>query len=127
MVTVVSVPWQPSSAALVRRQLREALDEAGLPTELIDDATLVADELVGNALRHATALADEDLAVSWQVGAASVQIRVTDGGGPQRPRVRSPGPDETSGRGLAIVSALSAEWGVEDRDGTTSVWATLRS
>jgi hypothetical protein len=40
--------------------------------------------------------------------------------------MRSPGPDEPTGRGLQIVNLLADEWGVERRvrDGKT-VWLTL--
>lgn len=88
---------------------------------------LVATELLSNALQHAAALPEDDLVICWNVDGKSVQLEVTDGGGGWRhPHIRYAGPRDTTGRGLSIVDSLAAEWGVEERDQSTSVWATLR-
>jgi serine/threonine-protein kinase RsbW len=116
----------PASASAVRQRLYYDLDEAGVDRETADDAALLASELVANAVRHARAMPNGHLQVGWQIDADEVFLQVTDGGSAsKRPRVKSVRIEDTSGRGLSIVAALAAEWGViENQDGTT-VWARL--
>jgi serine/threonine-protein kinase RsbW len=125
-VTTLEVPARPSSAAAVRQRICADLLAAGIAETVIDDVILVATELLSNALRHARALDGDLLGISWDVEGDAVWIKVTDGGGRHHPHVRHPSPDETNGRGLSIVSALAAEWGVEQGDTNATVWATLR-
>lgn len=55
-----------------------------------------------------------------QARAASFRVEVTDQGGDGLPEVRSPDAEDTSGRGMFLVQALSEEWGVfRGRTGTT--------
>jgi anti-sigma regulatory factor (Ser/Thr protein kinase) len=129
-VTRLELPAQPSSAAVLRLRIAQDLARVGIPDGLVNDVVLVATELLSNALRHARSLPGDQLDVSWDVRggrAASVSIRVTDGGGRNTPHVRNPGPAETNGRGLSIVDSLAEEWGVEDGPGGATVWARLRA
>ncbi|MBV9593869.1 MAG: ATP-binding protein [Actinobacteria bacterium] len=123
----MSVPYEPASGAIVRRRLATDLTAAGLASTVIDDAVLIAAELVANAVRHGGVASSGSITVSWEYDASSVTVRVTDGGGIGRPIVRHPKPDQTSGRGLGIVEALAAGWGVDNGPGTTTVWASLRT
>ncbi|MGH8889921.1 MAG: ATP-binding protein [Acidothermaceae bacterium] len=120
---VVRVAARPSSVAAVRSTLRG--DLAMLPEPVREDVALVASELLGNAMRHGSSLADGQLAISWEVDAAGVEIAVTDGGGPTEPTVEEPAPTEIGGRGLSIVATLSAQWGVERHGTETTVWALI--
>lgn len=114
-----------SSVARVRRAVVGDLQARGLPEGLIDEAEIVASELVANAVRHARPLGDGTLRVHWKVKAGVVEIEVTDGGGETTPRPAPRALWAPSGRGLRIVRSLAHEWGVtEDRAGTT-VWASL--
>jgi serine/threonine-protein kinase RsbW len=127
-VMTVHLPAVPASAAVLRHQLAADLAARPISAALIDDVVLVATELVTNAIRHAEPLADGEVTVAWRVDGREVLVRVTDGGGSSRPRVRHPSPRETSGRGLALVETLARRWGVEDADdpgGATTVWAAL--
>lgn len=98
--------------ALLEQHLRQRLPDAGL-----DDAKLVASELVTNAVEHgcggielrATLLDDR------------LRLEVVDGGH-GAPRVREQA-GEDGGWGLRIVEALSVRWGAFE--GTTHVWADL--
>src|SRR5262245_32501474 len=94
--------------------------------QLLTDALAVASELIGNAVRHATALPGDVIRVTWHVrfhaDVEVVGLRVTDGGAATEPRVCTVAEDATEGRGLSIVAALADEWGF-DRDGLgQSVW-----
>jgi serine/threonine-protein kinase RsbW len=114
-----------ASVARVRHTIVVDLQARGLPEELIDEAEIVASELVANAVRHARPLGDGTLRVHWKVKAGVVEIEVTDGGGETTPRPAPRALWAPSGRGLRIVRSLAHEWGVtEDRAGTT-VWASL--
>jgi anti-sigma regulatory factor (Ser/Thr protein kinase) len=126
---MVTVRHAPASAGEIRRRLGADLADAGFPAGLIGDATLVVSELVGNAVRYAAPLPGGVLEVSWTLDADLVRLRVRDGGGPSVPARHDAGPEDVRGRGLAIVTALARDWGVErSRNGsgpTSTVWVDL--
>lgn len=109
----------PDAAAGARAFVRSVLWSLGADWAL-DDATLVCSELVTNALLHART----DFTVEIQVNDHGVRIQVVDGNlrAPSRPEIP---PIATSGRGLLLVEALSAKWGVELREDGKAVWADL--
>ncbi|HYD09993.1 MAG TPA: response regulator [Acidimicrobiales bacterium] len=87
----------------------------------IDDALLVVSELATNAAVHAgtTYL----VTVRRRLGA--LRLDVFDGS-EDAPELRGPDRDSEGGRGLYLVSAMSAAWGVEKRlGGGKLVWADL--
>jgi hypothetical protein len=69
--------------------------------------------------------------VSWHLRQDSVEVAVSDGGGPTVPIVNEPTNWSVGGRGLGIVSRLSLRWGVcagedhwdsdHDHDGATAL------
>lgn len=125
----VVVPHHARGARLARHRLAAELGEAIRPT-LLADAIAVVAELVGNAVRHADPLPGGVVRVAWRLrpdtAGAAVEVRVTDGGASDPPRILRVGPESVDGRGLTIVAALANRWGV-DRDGLgQSVWAELR-
>ncbi len=122
----VVVPHQPRGARVARHRLASAV--AGLVSqERLADAMAVAAELVGNAVRHATPLPGGVVRVAWQLLVdGGLLIRVTDGGSAKSPEIRPPSADAVDGRGLAIVEALSARWGVERDTFGQCVWAEMR-
>ena len=111
-----------ASAAFVRRQLAADLANYDLPCEAIEDVVLVASELVGNAVQHTSAAGTGTLDVSWDVDATGVRVCVADSS-ELPPHVRLAGADDTGGRGLRIVDAVSDEWGVERAAHGKRVWA----
>ncbi|WP_199038126.1 ATP-binding protein [Glycomyces salinus] len=118
------VPHQAGAPTLVRRWLRESLPD--LPDESRDDLLVCATELVSNAVRHARPLSSGDLCVSVTSGPSEVEVRVIDGGSHTRPHVCAIDLDSAHGRGMFIVSKLSADWGSRSRgDGTQEVWARI--
>ena len=123
---VVVVPHHARGASLARHRLAADLTRGlALAPGLLDDALAVVSELVGNAVRHARPLPGGVVRVAWAVRPDALELRVTDGGSAQHPRVCAVGAEAISGRGLAIVAALAARWGVT-RDGLSqSVWAEL--
>lgn len=122
------VRHEPASAAVVRREIALDLDLHGVDDDIIHDVTLVATELVGNAVRHGSHCSDTRNAwtVAWHITPDEILISVEDPNENAMPVVRNAAPDAPSGRGLAIVTALSSEWGVEPVDHGKRVWAKVR-
>ena len=125
----MTVRHAPTSAGEVRRTLSEDLTRRGLDPEVVDDAALLATELVGNSVRHARPLPGGVMRVAWSVHDSRVLLKVTDGGGRSSPHVREAGPSDVRGRGLAIVDALVVDWGIDRCENgvgpVSTVWAEL--
>lgn len=126
---VVSLPHSTVSVREARRRVLVGLRRLGVIPELIDDAVLVASELVTNALRHARPLPGGRLVLSWEAApdGRAIRLAVYDGGSEAS---RPAAPDAldtqaTSGRGLGIVSTLAQRWGADSGDEGTVVWAVL--
>ncbi|MFI7118577.1 ATP-binding protein [Amycolatopsis sp. NPDC049868] len=106
----------------VRAWLREQLSEIGRTT--IADTELLTTELVANAHEHADGVAG--LRVSVPSGRDVVRIEVDDHRPRLRPRrVLKDDPASPHGRGLALVEAISTEWGVHTGAGFKTVWAEI--
>ena len=121
-VGAMRVRREPTSAAAVRRELGADLTDRGVARERIDEILVVASELVGNAIRHSGAARTEWIDVTWEIDAAGITIHVGDSS-MEDPQPRAAKPDETSGRGLAIVRAISDDWGVQRLGNGKRVWA----
>jgi anti-sigma regulatory factor (Ser/Thr protein kinase) len=123
--SVVLLPCASASVAVARRRITADLLAAGIFEAAVGDAALVMSELLSNAILHARPLPGRGLQVAWIVGAGSVEIAVTDGGGPTRPHAAHPSLSSLGGRGLEIVAYLSDHWGVRADSPGTTVWAVL--
>lgn len=102
-----------------RRFVVDAVQDIGRP-EVADDAALVTSELATNAVRHA----GSDFVVVVAPAEDGVRISVRDDA-PVRPVPREPGPFDTSGRGLHLVSSVAQRWGSESLTNGKLVWAHL--
>lgn len=108
--------------SIARALLRESLAAWG-GAPLLDDALVVADELVANAVLHAGT--EMELCLTFLGG--SLGIAVADRS-PRRPAPGRPGGGAESGRGLLLVDALTEAWQVlPRRDGGKVVRAVLRT
>lgn len=126
-VTAASVllPFAASSVGVARRRLVSDLFAAGVYDSAACDVSLVVSELFSNALRHAEPLPGAQIRVSWRIEADSVEVAVSDGGGPTRPELGQPTLSATGGRGLRIVEKLSRSWGASTGEEGTTVWAQV--
>lgn len=102
----------------VRRLVRDMLNgRAGI---MVDDAVLVADELISNAHQHGRA--PRQCRFDLIDHGRCVRIEVDDCS-PEQPRLRTP--DRSGGRGLLLVDRLSSSWGVRNDADHKTVWAEL--
>ncbi|MCX5399957.1 ATP-binding protein [Streptomyces sp. NBC_00102] len=117
-----TLPRTPASAAVARQLVRTALVEWGID-DLNDDATLVVTELTSNSIDHGHP-GPVRVTVS-RPRPGYVRIGVVDRS-KAIPSMR-PGPyeNETRGRGLVLVDALSERWGIELYRWGKQVWAEL--
>jgi anti-sigma regulatory factor (Ser/Thr protein kinase) len=68
-----------ASVAAVRRSIAADLADNGVDEDSVHDVTLVASELVGNAVRHTELAPDEELGISWTLTPTEVVVSVADG------------------------------------------------
>ncbi|MBA4861505.1 ATP-binding protein [Streptomyces sp. PSKA54] len=117
--------YSPDRLAHVRRIVAALLSHWGLD-DLVDDGVLVATELVGN-VRHTE---NPSYELTLRRSESDLLIEVKDFGR-TLPAIRTgpPDPDTSrdSGRGLPLVSALSAACGVTPLLDGKTVWAALQA
>ncbi|WP_055631349.1 ATP-binding protein [Streptomyces griseoruber] len=120
---------RPEAAAEARALVRVALACWNLD-EHVDTGTLLISELVANAVRHASG---PHIRIHIDRPApARLLFAVVDHAPDQPPRLRTPGPDDTCGRGLLLLDELADRWGHDTVGGpvarprTKRVWAELR-
>ncbi|MGW7383937.1 ATP-binding protein [Streptomyces sp. NPDC054794] len=119
------LPAAPASVAAARTSVREMLAARGISGDAEDIAVMVTSELVTNALAHS---GSERIVCRLHIAADRIRVEVEDQNrGSSLPEPRQAAPDDQGGRGLFLVEALSADWGVAltpRRSGRT-VWAEL--
>jgi anti-sigma regulatory factor (Ser/Thr protein kinase) len=116
----ISLRAEPGSVPRARRFVEQVLLAWDLD-DLVWTGTLLVSELTTNACLHART----PLTVTLErTPPGGVRLGVGDGS-PAVPRVRQYAEQSTTGRGLRLVAALSARWGVEERAGGKSVWVEL--
>ncbi|MGW1463144.1 ATP-binding protein [Streptomyces sp. NPDC002308] len=117
-----TMPRDPRSAAGARRLVRTALAAWGMDT-LTEDAGLVITELVSNAALHSRLASIRVLVSRPEKG--RVRLGVVDRSR-RVPVVRGDADgEETQGRGMVLVDALSDHWGTEVYRWGKQVWAEL--
>ncbi|NUV60428.1 ATP-binding protein [Streptomyces sp. CAI-85] len=122
----------PRGARPTRLFVAHCLDTWGHPydSEVDETLTLITADLSASVVRHGR-VPGRDFHVRLTAGANSeLRLEVSDTRGERRPTVvPAADPDAESGRGLLIVAALAAGWGVTDRRGGPgrTVWATLHT
>lgn len=110
----------PSAAREARRNVRSVLKLWELAV-LVDTCQLLVSELVTNAFQHAHG---ELVSMSIVRCGSRVRLEVADGN-EDAPNVRPADIDDEDGRGLLLVSALSADWGVERVPNGKRVWCEV--
>ena len=96
----------PEAIAQARRFATESLQ--GVAPGVPEVVGLMVSELATNCVRHTSS----EFSVEIEQTSARLTVRVTDSG-PGEPALRTPGPNEPSGRGLRLVEDLSDAFGVD--------------
>ena len=112
---------EPQAPTAARHFVVDLLKEWGHSPSLIEDAKLVVSELATNAVIHARS----PFSVEIRLAGSSVRLSVGDDSR-ARPSLRHVGGLAVSGRGLRLIDALAADWGVEIAQDGKAVWAELR-
>jgi anti-sigma regulatory factor (Ser/Thr protein kinase) len=103
---------RPESARLARR----ALHAHGLHEDIEHTVTLLATEIVGNAVRHAGLRGDQRIVFFARLHDSFARIEVADPGIGFDPATVA-----TEGYGLKLLSTLAGRWGVDCSKGCR-VW-----
>ncbi len=115
----LDVPPEPSAVSRVRAFVRSALAGA-INEEALDTVLLLTSEVVTNAILHARTPSEVRLIRLPE----AVRVEVADGS-TLLPERRFFDFDSASGRGLAIVEAVAARWGIEPAGAHKTVWFEL--
>lgn len=121
-------PRTERTAPLARGLVRTACAAWGLPDEVTESAALVIAELVSNTVRHAWGPSVR--VIVDRPSDERVYVAVVDRSPCCLPVLRTTDAEESSGRGLILIEALSDRWGY-DRLGPAShpwgkrCWAEL--
>lgn len=113
-----------------RKTVRAAVTswtEVDADADALDILSLVASELITNALRHSgSAIVTVDISVESAPEGFKALLRVDDSS-TAAPHLRATGAQETSGRGLLLVERYTGgAWGFELTADGKSVWAEVR-
>jgi anti-sigma regulatory factor (Ser/Thr protein kinase) len=112
-------PAIPQSVHAARRFATDTL--SGSAASTVEAVELMVSELATNCIRHERT----SFHITILGSAQEIRVEVTDSGS-GTPTMRSPGPNEPSGRGLQIVDMLSDTWGVEPEEPSgKTVWFTM--
>jgi len=111
---------EASAASQIRRRVRTQLTGWGLGPDDVDDALMVVEELVANAVDHAHTRFLLEVRLSGDVLHVAVRDRSS-----RAPQIRRVDPWAVRGRGLQLVERLSRRWGCEHHPDGKTVWAEL--
>jgi anti-sigma regulatory factor (Ser/Thr protein kinase) len=117
---VLRLPTEAAQVRTARDFVRARVAAWGLPDELADDVIVVTSELITNAIKYAPSKAELALARDGDV--IRVEVRDDEPAAPALAKEEDTGAIP-GGRGLRIVTALAARWGVETEDDGKAVWA----
>ena len=118
----VEVPDRLDSIPATRAFLTRLLDGWGVTGDVIDDASLLTNELMTNAVKHGVGVVD----LRIEVNNGLLHVGVHDGGH-EAPVVQAASASDSGGRGMWIVQSLARDWGSDpdaDDPGKT-VWFEL--
>ncbi|MFE0137280.1 ATP-binding protein [Streptomyces sp. NPDC059037] len=108
------LPRSPRSVGRSRSLLAEQARAWKVPDDVADTAVLLLSELMTNAVRHGRVPVGREVGVRCVLGWGVLRVEVADACD-VLPRAREAGPDDESGRGLALVELLADAWGADPR------------
>jgi two-component sensor histidine kinase len=104
---------RPESARLARR----ALVTSGLHEDVEHTVTLLATEIIGNAVRHAGLRTDQRIVFFARLSEDFARVEVADQGAGFEPETV-----QTEGFGLRLLAKLASRWGVDCNERGCKVW-----
>lgn len=111
----------PPSASAARRFIVNTLRDWD-HIDVAEDIVFLANELVTNAILHARGR----MRVTLRRSRCRLRCEVTDES-TEQPAIRTYAVDDLTGRGLALVVAMAASWGIDtNRDGKC-VWFEMET
>jgi anti-sigma regulatory factor (Ser/Thr protein kinase) len=120
-----------------RAFVRQVCSSWALPEDRIDIATLLASELVTNALEHSDVTETQPVEESACADVQLIGMRLVERKDSfvievwdtsiNPPKLIEPESDSEHGRGLQLVNALSIRWGYATCVGSKIVWCELSS
>ena len=111
---VVALPVTPHAPGVARRLLLQE----GLDPDLDHTLTLLASEIVTNAIRHSGGGEKDRIVFAARLTPDFARIEVRDPGQGFDPDVRH----DASGFGLRMLDTLASRWGVDCDERGTRVW-----
>jgi anti-sigma regulatory factor (Ser/Thr protein kinase) len=117
----IELPAEPSSVALARQFVRDALSEPGWD-DLTEVVTLLTSELVTNAIRHANSPCT--VLLTGTCGTVRVEV-LDDSPSPVVPRQVAL--EAESGRGIELVDVLAGSWGTHPKPPGKAVWFDVKA
>jgi anti-sigma regulatory factor (Ser/Thr protein kinase) len=112
-----------AAAAVARAEVGDAIHAWHVPVDE-DVALLLTSELVTNAVMHGTATRETFVTLIIACGATGLRVDVHDGSG-DLPVLEDVPAEAETGRGLLLVTSLSAEWGFYRTPAGKAVYFTL--
>lgn len=118
------MPHRVDSVPAARSFLARLLAGWGVGDEVIDDASLLATELLANAVEHGSGVVHLEIAVHeglLRVGVHDAAVEL--------PVMGEPGEGSLGGRGIWLVEAIARDWG-SDSSGVEpgkTVWFELKT
>jgi hypothetical protein len=119
--------FAPTTAAVpaMRARTVEMLAAWSVDTDAVRVVELVSSELITNAVR-VSRLDDEFIAVRLSIAGSHVAVEVWSRPDATEVRAQHPSEDSETGRGLALVEALSSRWDAyQAESGGVVVWAQI--
>ena len=116
----IELESDPALVRVVRQFVGQTLTEWELDP-IRDRALLIASELAANAVLHART---EYKVTLRSDGFGFLRVEVRDENS-RMPVLAGPPQGATSGRGLAVVSAMAASWGTQQEGDGKVVWAEI--
>jgi anti-sigma regulatory factor (Ser/Thr protein kinase) len=109
--------WPIPATLKAVSQVRRALEHLGLPPALLDDARLLATELVTNSIQHAGLRPHDFVRVRAHWSGTRLRVEVRDRTETASPSQLAgairPSPGAESGWGLFLVDRLASRWGTD--------------
>ncbi|MET7645736.1 ATP-binding protein [Streptomyces sp. NPDC005426] len=121
-------PWElpflaePAEVADLRRVVRLHLRSWGL-SDVVDAAEICVSELVANVIRHVGEGTPATLVV--EMNGTHLRVALRDPDTRVLPTLVRAAPDDESGRGMALLDAVSDRWGVVLGADSKLVWCDL--